>query len=203
VPPTLCQSCKQNPATIHFTEIKDAEKRELHVCEACAQSQNLGTGPLLAALPPMLAQLVGKAGSGKAAKASSTPAPRCPICDITFAEFREKGRLGCPNDYPFFRESLDPLLEKIHGAAVHRGRLPRAADAATPDRCDKLLRLRRELHTAVKAEQYETAARLRDEIRQEEAEGHAIARGERPPSPPSEPLTPPPPPRERKKRSGS
>jgi protein arginine kinase activator len=202
VPPTLCQSCKQNPATIHFTEIKDAEKRELHVCEACAQSQNLTTGPLLAALPPMLAQLVGKPGSGKAAKASAAPAPRCPTCGISFAEFREKGRLGCPNDYEFFRESLDPLLEKIHGAAVHRGRLPRGAGAASAPRSDRLLRLRRELQTAVKAEQYETAARLRDEIRHEESQAEAAAVA--PLAPPSAPpSTPPTPPRERKKRSGS
>jgi protein arginine kinase activator len=170
VPPTLCQSCNQNPATIHYTEIKDAEKqRELHLCEACAQSQGVSTGPVMAALPPMLASLV------KPPKGASTPATRCPTCGISFAEFREKGRLGCPNDYEVFREHLEPLLEKIHGAIEHKGRLPQGSGAGSGRRNDELLRLRRELQQAVKSEQYETAARLRDQIRGLEGEPAAAA----------------------------
>lgn len=192
MPPTLCQHCKQNPATIHFTEIKDAEKRELHVCESCAQAQNITTGPLMAALPPMLAGLV------KPTKGSSAPAPRCPTCGITFAEFREKGRLGCPHDYEFFREGLEPLLEKIHGSTTHKGRLPRGAGAASAPRGDRLLRLRRELQAAVKAEQYETAARLRDEIRKTEQETETAAA-----APPAGASPAAPPARERRKRSES
>ena len=173
MPPPLCQSCKQNPATIHYTEIKGPEKvRELHVCEACAQSQGMTAGPILAALPPMLAALV------KSPKSPGAPAPRCPTCGISFAEFREKGRLGCPNDYDFFQEHLDPLLEKIHGSSEHKGRLPRGSGPEAGRRNDSLLRLRRELQQAVKAEQYESAARLRDVIRQletAEAPGAAAA----------------------------
>lgn len=181
MPPTLCQSCKQNPATIHYTEIRDAEKKELHVCEACAQSQGMTSGPVLTALPPMLAELV-KAPRG----VPSGPAPRCPSCGISFAEFREKGRLGCPNDYEFFRESLDPLLEKIHGACEHKGRLPEGAGEEGGQRADRLLRLRRELQQAVKAEQYESAARMRDEIQRLEQPSSA-APSEPPPAPPKAP----------------
>jgi protein arginine kinase activator len=168
VPPHLCQTCKQNPATIHFTEIRNDEKRELHVCESCAQSQGIATGPVMASLPTMLAHLV------KGVKPSA-PSPRCPSCGISFAEFREKGRLGCPNDYEFFNEHLAPLLEKIHGATEHRGRLPKGALDADGQRSDKLLRLRRDLQKAVKGEQYETAARLRDEIRRVEEGATATA----------------------------
>jgi protein arginine kinase activator len=178
VPHNLCQSCQQNPATIHYTEIKDAAKqRELHLCEACAQSQGVSTGPVLASLPPMLASLV------KPTKGSQAAAPRCPSCGISFAEFREKGRLGCPNDYQVFREHLDPLLEKIHGASEHKGRLPRGFGPDTDRRNDELLRLRRELQHAVKAEQYETAARLRDEIRKLEAGEPLAASAATPPTP--------------------
>lgn len=181
MPPNLCQSCQQNPATIHYTEIKDATKqRELHLCEACAQSQGVSTGPVLAALPPMLASLV------KPPKGSQAPAPRCPSCGISFAEFREKGRLGCPNDYEVFREHLDPLLEKIHGASEHKGRLPRGFGPDTGRRNDELLRLRRELQHSVKGEQYETAARLRDEIRKlESGEGVATSPAAAPAAPPA------------------
>ena len=39
----------------------------------------------------------------------------CPVCQITFLEFRNSGRLGCPYDYEVFRDELMPLLENIHG----------------------------------------------------------------------------------------
>ncbi|MFM8980555.1 MAG: UvrB/UvrC motif-containing protein [Planctomycetia bacterium] len=161
--PTICQSCQQNPSTIHYTEIREGSKSELHLCEACAQAQGVTTGPVPAGLPAMLQALA------KPASPAGAPAPRCPSCGITFAEFREKGRLGCPQDYEFFREQVDPLLEKIHGRNRHVGRLPRGTDAEASRRADELLRLRRELQQAVQAEQYEAAARLRDRIRQLES----------------------------------
>ena len=33
-----CQSCS-NPATVHLTDIKDGLKREIHLCEECAEKQ--------------------------------------------------------------------------------------------------------------------------------------------------------------------
>ncbi len=195
MPPPLCQSCKQNPATIHYTEIKGPEKvRELHVCEACAQCQGMTGGPALAALPPMLASRV------KGPKSPGAPAPRCPTCGISFAEFREKGRLGCPHDYEFFQEHLDPLLEKIHGSSEHKGRLPRGSGPEASRRNDGLLRLRRELQQAVKAEQYESAARLRDAIRQLETAEVAAGSGATVPAAGTATPPPGPPPKERRSR---
>lgn len=193
MPTHVCQSCKQNPATIHLTTIQDKAKQELHVCEACAAAQGLAGGPVLPDLPSMLASLV------KAPKGPSGPAPRCPTCGISFAEFREKGRLGCPNDYEFFAEHLDPLLEKIHGSSQHQGRLPAGMPAAEAGRGEALLRLRSELQRAIKAEQYEGAAQLRDEIRrlEEAVTGSAAA----PPPPPTAAPADKPKPKPRGKRA--
>jgi protein arginine kinase activator len=171
VTPILCQSCAQNPATIHFTEIKNEEKRELHVCESCANAQGLTGGPTI---PVMLANLVQGVRKGGLANA-----PRCPECGITFDDFRSRGRFGCPHDYEVFKDSLGPLLEKIHGARRHTGRLPRGEATVDTGQSDRLLRLRRELQTAVESENYEEAARLRDEIRRAEvpAEVRSSGRG--------------------------
>jgi protein arginine kinase activator len=162
VTPIPCQSCGQNPATIHFTEIlKDDERRELHVCESCASAQGLTAAN---EIPAMLSTLV--QGVRKGGLASQT---KCPECGITFDEFKTKGRFGCPKDYEVFKDSIGPLLEKIHGARRHTGRLPRGAGVVEGGRGDRLLRLRRELQHAVGAENYEEAARLRDEIRKVES----------------------------------
>lgn len=193
--PTVCQSCQQNPSTIHYTEIHDGAKSELHLCEACAQAQGLTSGPAPAGMPAMLAQMA------RPASTPGAPAPGCPACGITFAEYLQKGRLGCPQDYEFFREQVDPLLEKIHGKNRHVGRLPRGTDAEATRRTDELVRLRRDLQQAVRAEQYETAARLRDRIRQMEAlpEPAPVAPSPRASTPAS---SPPPKPAPRRRKAG-
>jgi protein arginine kinase activator len=92
----------------------------------------------------------------------------CPACGLKYMEFRADGRLGCPHDYVVFRAGLEPLLQRIHRADRHTGKSPRRA-AADPGRLAELLRLRQQLRSAVEAEDYQEAARLRDLLRQKEA----------------------------------
>jgi protein arginine kinase activator len=152
----LCQSCESKPATFHLTEIAAGQKKVVDLCEDCAQSKGFahGTGTL----PSVLAALVGERKARSDAK--------CPECGITFEEFRAKGRFGCPKDYEVFAAELAPLLEKIHSAQKHTGRMPQSV----PDsgREERIRRLRNDLAKAVKDEQYEEAARIRDEIRTNE-----------------------------------
>jgi len=90
------------------------------------------------------------------------------VCGITFFDFRSKGRLGCSHDYVCFEKELEPLLVNIHGETTHVGKRPQASPTDT-DRLTDLIRLRKELKTAVTGENYELAAHLRDTIRQKEA----------------------------------
>ena len=87
----------------------------------------------------------------------------CPNCGITFREFREHGRFGCPLDYDVFKEQLIPLLENIHGETEHAGKVPKSAPAGSQE-VYELIKLRRELAAAIEQEEYETAATLRDRI---------------------------------------
>jgi protein arginine kinase activator len=93
---------------------------------------------------------------------------RCPYCNITFGQFRTKGRLGCPNDYEVFHKHLVPLVEKLHGgASQHRGRVPSRLEAEVTMEM-QLRELKLTLDDLVKKEDYEAAARVRDEIRRME-----------------------------------
>jgi protein arginine kinase activator len=58
-----------------------------------------------------------------------------------------------------------PLLESIHGDARHCGKTPRQS-AASKQIEGELTQLRSRLKQAVIKEDYEEAARLRDQIRQ-------------------------------------
>lgn len=160
-----CQFCS-NPATVHLTDIIDQQKKELHLCEACARQQQLLPEPKQELnLPALLNLLIGQHVSPVTEKLARSA---CPDCGTSYMEFRHAGRLGCPADYEVFREGLLPILERLHRSTRHTGKVPRhrAQNAA---RQAELLDLRHRLRSAVDAERYEEAAGLRDLLRQKEA----------------------------------
>jgi protein arginine kinase activator len=94
----------------------------------------------------------------------------CPACGIKYMEFKAEGRLGCPRDYQVFQKALEPLLQRIHRAMRHVGKIPPHAtrNAAVQS---ELMDLRQKLREAIDVEAYEEAARLRDLIREKEGHG--------------------------------
>src|SRR5262245_28643628 len=157
-----CQCCA-SPATVHLTDIVNGQKKELHLCESCAEQQQLLKQQELN-LPAILQTLIGQhigQLTDELARLS------CPACGIKYMEFRAEGRLGCPHDYEVFRVGLEPLLQRIHRAAQHAGKRPRRRPSA--ERQAELVALRQQLRAAVEAENYEDAARFRDLLRQKEA----------------------------------
>lgn len=151
-----CQHCQKQPATVHLTEIIDGKKREVHLCEACAQKENVHPFTAQSFFSHLLEPA--KAGVGPGADV------RCPKCGLSYSEFRQRGRLGCAEDYQLFKEGLNQLLERIHGGTQHLGRVPSRA-GANLKRERELIELRRELNKAVQREEYERAAGIRDRIR--------------------------------------
>src|SRR5690349_17562692 len=164
-----CDSCNK-PATVHLTEIRNGKKIEKHLCEQCAaQSEGL---PVKSHTPinELLTNFV-MAHSGLQKGAAEAT---CEGCGITWAEFRQGGLFGCANDYTVFEKDLTPLLQRAHeGATHHVGKVPTrrggGAGAITMKRSTDITKLRKELAKAVELEDYEKAAKLRDQIRQAEA----------------------------------
>jgi len=158
-----CQSCS-SPATVHMTDIVDGQKKELHLCQRCAEQQQLIKEQELN-LPAILQTLIGQhVGQVTDELARLT----CPACGIKYMEFRAEGRLGCPHDYEVFRLGLEPLLQRIHRAGRHVGKSPRHGRRHAARQAE-VVELRRQLRDAVDAERYEAAARLRDQLREREA----------------------------------
>lgn len=158
-----CQKCEKQ-ATFHITELEGGKHHELHFCEDCARlylTQGAGdaeSGPSSA--QSALQQLpIGQT----AEELAKLDKKACPVCGITFFEFRNQGRLGCPHDYVFFGKELEPLVMNIHGETAHSGKRPARLASGTQHRTE-LIRLRREMKDAIKNEEYEQASRLRDEI---------------------------------------
>ena len=153
----VCQRCHQAKATVHITDTAP-EKRERHLCEDCAEKEGVIIKPHHATNAILQEFIKQKGGLGRGDDRA------CPKCGITFREFQMSGQLGCPHDYEAFRSLLAPLIERAHENATHHvGKVPNTADS-TVQRQTGLLRLRRQLQEAVEAEDYEKAARVRDEI---------------------------------------
>lgn len=162
-----CMFC-DSVATVHLTDIVNKKKREAHLCERCARERDLL--PQQAGQPIDLKALVTLMAAPDAAHAApAVPAAplNCPKCGMTYAAFKGEGRFGCAHDYDAFAAILGPLLERVHRATAHAGKLPAAARGAA--RTARLDALRGEMAAAARAEDYEGAARLRDLIRQMEA----------------------------------
>lgn len=164
----LCDECGKNKATVHLTEIINEQITKLNLCELCAKAkgsdveQHFGIGDLLAALSDVeAAQPAGTAGIPSKHK--------CPNCGLTYEDFKKIGRLGCGDCYAAFRANLVPLLKRIHGSTQHIGKYPdplhvKEQKASTKIHED-LEAAKQELFKAVKKEEFEEAATLRDKIK--------------------------------------
>lgn len=158
-----CDKCGK-PAPFHLTDIRDGKKTERHLCKECAAAEGLKISSADAAsmetmtklLEEFVLQAVGKHGDVVC----------CQVCGMSFDEYRKQELLGCPNDYDAFGEELGHLVERVQDHATqHVGKVPLRA-SQTQKRLTALLRLRTELRGAVQDEDYERAARLRDQIRE-------------------------------------
>ena len=156
-----CDKCGK-AATVHLTEIIDGQKIEKHLCEDCASSEGITVKanlPISQLLEDFILQSHGQ---------SETADLKCDVCGLSFAEFRERGVLGCPNDYEAFEPALQPMMERAQGgASEHLGKVPRRAGTSQKKQ-NALLRLRAQLKQAVSDEKYEQAAQLRDQIKEME-----------------------------------
>lgn len=158
-----CQICNNKDATIHLTEITDGTRSEMHICEQCAAEQGIAVKSHIP-INELLSSLLASAPSDDEFADPHEQKSACPTCGFTLDQFRKEGVLGCPNDYDVFAKSLQPLIEKAHcGKIAHCGKMPSKTSMDTKKQVE-LLNLRQQLDNAVRNEDYELAAELRDKI---------------------------------------
>lgn len=160
----LCQNCKEHTATVHLTEMSDGQRSESHLCQQCAQQQGLAVKTQIP-LNELLGTLLSTQPEGGETKTSPAADHPCPDCGMTLKRFSKESLLGCPHDYTEFEHELAPLIEQTqNGKDCHCGKVP--SRVPKEDRQDaELIKLNRQLDAAVKNEDYEAAATLRDQIK--------------------------------------
>ncbi|MDR0531539.1 MAG: UvrB/UvrC motif-containing protein [Oscillospiraceae bacterium] len=164
----LCEQCKQREATTHIRRVINGVGEEHHLCAACAQASGLFEGGL--SLPEFGLHLGGLFSGFLGESAAALPAAsarRCPFCGSSLHEIIQSGNVGCAQCYDTFYDQLEPTLQRVHGSLEHSGKNPES-DPKTISRNQKAKRLKalkEQIAAAVREENYEAAAQLRDEIK--------------------------------------
>lgn len=157
----LCQNCKKNDAGVHLKRIINGEAAEIHLCSDCASS--FGVGDMLTGFSPF-GDILGNLLVSAETRRMSNKILRCETCGLTFEDIANAGSTGCPDCYRTFSGKLRPAIIKLHGRAVHKGKVPSSGktEGFGSSRIDNL---RKQLDEAVAQQNFELAAVLRDEIR--------------------------------------
>ena len=159
--PVLCEECKTNEASYTISVMVGGEITTRHLCGDCMAKMNMdiASGNIKSLLSTILSAITGDIAPGSAEKEVT-----CPRCGMTLSEFTRTGHLGCPKCYEAFREQLQPMLLQIHGRVQHAGRQP-LSTAEEQRKRSATEQLQRQMEQAVALEDFETAAKLRDQIR--------------------------------------
>ncbi len=179
----LCERCGKEEATVPVIKIVGGEFTVMHLCSKCAEEITGEMKKEIESLFPSFPDLLSKMFSDfpsfhseffapfeeKAVRPPEVEEIKCPKCGLSYSDFKKTFQLGCSQCYETFREQLEPMLRRIHGSIIHKGKVPSKVPIKVETPKDKIRDLKAKIAETIKKEEYEEAARLRDEIRTLEA----------------------------------
>lgn len=175
----MCSNCGKQEANFMYTEIINGVKKEIRLCSDCANK--LGLLESISFNMPSLdfSNFLGDFLSEYSALMPSIFSERekslkCSECGMDYDEFLKTGRFGCSNCYDVFQHKIEPVLKQLHGDTKFLGKKSnnnlkssRLKDLETIEKVqhNELDTLKNELKQAIRVENYEKAAEIRDKIK--------------------------------------
>lgn len=164
-----CQKCGANNANTHVKTIINGEFKEYDLCSECAHK--MGYTNVFADMENDFSSLLGSFFTN--VLPARTQATRCEFCGSTYPEIAKTGQVGCAHCYELFADQLYPSIRRIHGNTTHCGKNSGKAVAAKQKPAEltkeqKIQQLQEQLDAAVKEQNFERAAELRDQIKEME-----------------------------------
>lgn len=176
-----CDICKQKESTIHIQEIINNNIKTIHICENCAKTYGFKSDIMDFGfnLFNIFSQISHNNDDKKQNESNAEKSINfthkdilneenkliCPQCGTKYDELLETGKFGCGYCYISFREQIKPIIRRIHGTIFHKGKVPNKYKNQIKIAKD-LRGLNNRLKSAIKSENYEKAAIIRDEIKQ-------------------------------------
>jgi len=161
-----CEKCGTHSANVHLTQTINGETKDMYLCSACAN--DVGAGLSFGNLFQGFLESFFGAQTGfnyeNKPETPQAPALKCASCGLTYENFKKSGKLGCAECYKAFRGELSVIIKNIQGSNIHAGKVPkRGGESFIKQR--EIDMLKAKLKKAIESEEYEEAARIRDEIR--------------------------------------
>jgi protein arginine kinase activator len=213
--PRTGQPCSV-PKQFKVTEITQAGIRVIDCCQNCIMNQPGMTAiPVQGVLPVLpnpvqgiknlMQKLHGQNPQGQnPPQIVQQKTQACPFCGSNPVSIESSGRFGCSSCYETFKEDIESMLMRHHGAIRHVGKVPKAWKArqeagepkeSTVDRAvatikrhkavpliERLKMLEEKMAACVKIEDYERAATIRDVIKSlRESATESVATSDDPP----------------------
>lgn len=177
----LCQNCNKNEANVRYTQIINGVKKEMILCEKC--SKELGIDNMKLSLPISFSNFFGdflnEYDNSFMPLITMPKETKCNKCGMTYDEFMQLGKFGCDNCYEVFSTRIDPILKRLQGsnryigkkAELNENNITKKIEVKKKEsKQDKINKLKEKLKELVKEENYEEAAKVRDEIKKLEVQ---------------------------------
>ena len=155
-----CESCNINEATIHLTQVVNGVVKKVHICQECAEKSGLDLNS-----PISITDILLGLGGTQEQEVDLPFESSCPVCHLRRNDFKKGGRLGCAHCYENFMGEVNSVISAMHHSTQHVGKLPTRAGSAARQQAE-VATLRQQLEGAVAQENFEEAARLREELNQ-------------------------------------
>lgn len=163
-----CQKCGVKEATTHVKRTVNGNSAEYHLCSECAGE--MGYENIFSGMSFNLNNFFGSfLGEGTKPAHGAVSQRHCSLCGSSFEDIAESGKVGCAECYTTFYDRLLPSLQRIHGRTEHSGKIPASAGPKAK-KIKQLEELKGKMSAAVNEQNFEEAARLRDEIKKLEEE---------------------------------
>jgi protein arginine kinase activator len=163
-----CQNCGERESVIHLTKILNGEKKEYDLCESCAQDLNAFSINQPFDVHKFFSGLL-DTNTSFSTNQQHIKELECPFCKMKYSTFKRLGKVGCEQCYDAFGEHVSPLIRRIHGSEEHKGKIPQHTTKEIKVKRE-IENLKNELQRAIEKEEYEVAAKLRDEIKTKKEE---------------------------------
>ena len=192
-----CENCGKNEANVKYTQIINGEKKQMFLCEDCSEKLGIDTNIHLN-MPIDFSSFLSDFFEDVNAITPMPMLEKelkCEKCGLTFDDFMSTGKFGCSNCFEEFAQRIDPILKNIHGSNRHIGRLGNIIEEnkiskgpenqfnnsnntankqgsnesqIKTEKEKQIEDLKSDLKLAIKEERYEDAAKIRDQIKQQE-----------------------------------
>ena len=117
-----CQNCGKNEVNFKYTQIINGVKREMALCDKCAQE--LGLENMDFNMPINFSNFFSDFFDDVELLPSfaKNNVLECDNCKTTFDDFVNSGKFGCSHCYITFEDKILPILKNLHGSSKYVGR---------------------------------------------------------------------------------